>query len=175
MQEEIRFLLCPELVVARLFTETLADNECLLVTGAEQFSRYHGYASTFEWAGPYRDETVRDAWGRRQTVVVAMDALRLGGSKKQRAGQFHPRLLRRELNKAFCAFSTSDQHATPPCGRHCAVATGNWGCGAFGGDVRLKALLQVVCVCVCVCVCVFFVMFKHCTNLESFILAALAH
>lgn len=25
-----------------------------------------------------------------------------------------------------------------------AVATGNWGCGAFGGDTRLKALLQIM-------------------------------
>jgi len=24
-----------------------------------------------------------------------------------------------------------------------AVATGNWGCGAFGGDPQLKALIQV--------------------------------
>ena len=31
-----------------------------------------------------------------------------------------------------------------PCGRGMAVATGNWGCGAFGGDVRLKALLQLM-------------------------------
>ena len=57
------------------------------------------------------------------------------------------------------------------------VVTGNWGCGEFGGDPQLKALLQwmavslsgrpemvyctfynqqlrKVCVCVCVCVCV---------------------
>ena len=31
-----------------------------------------------------------------------------------------------------------------PCGQSMAVATGNWGCGAFGGDVRLKALLQLM-------------------------------
>ena len=24
------------------------------------------------------------------------------------------------------------------------VATGNWGCGAFGGDSRLKALIQIM-------------------------------
>lgn len=33
---------------------------------------------------------------------------------------------------------------TTSCGRGMAVATGNWGCGAFGGEVRLKALLQLM-------------------------------
>jgi len=33
VQEEILFLMSPELIVARLFTEKLADNECLKITG----------------------------------------------------------------------------------------------------------------------------------------------
>lgn len=137
VQEEIRFLVCPELMVSRLFTEALEDNECLVVTGAEQFSSYHGYSSGFEWAGSVTDSTVRDGWGRRQTVVVAMDALHL----RDKDSQFKPGLLRRELNKAYCGFMGGDP---TPCGRGMAVATGNWGCGAFGGDVRLKALLQLM-------------------------------
>lgn len=36
VQEEIRFLQCPELIVARLFTEKLSDNECLKITGRHQ-------------------------------------------------------------------------------------------------------------------------------------------
>ena len=40
VQEEIRFLICPELIVSRLFTEELDNNECLVMTGAEQFSNY---------------------------------------------------------------------------------------------------------------------------------------
>ena len=39
----------------------------------------------------------------------------------------------RELNKAYCGFRTTE---TTPCGRGMAVATGNWGCGAFGGNLR---------------------------------------
>ena len=35
----------------------------------------------------------------------------------------------RELNKAYCAIIES-VHPTPS-GRSMAVATGNWGCGAF--------------------------------------------
>ena len=33
VQEEIRFLLCPELIVSRLFTEVLDANECLIIKG----------------------------------------------------------------------------------------------------------------------------------------------
>ena len=40
VQQEIRFLVCPELIASRLFTERLEDNECLIVTGVERFSDY---------------------------------------------------------------------------------------------------------------------------------------
>ena len=43
--------------------------------------------------------------------------------------------LRRELNKAYCGYMTSDLYPTPS-GQSMAVATGNWGCGAFGGNPR---------------------------------------
>jgi len=33
VQEEIRFVVFPEMIVSRLFTEELADHECLVVTG----------------------------------------------------------------------------------------------------------------------------------------------
>ena len=33
VQEEIRFLICPELIVSRLFTEALDANECVVMTG----------------------------------------------------------------------------------------------------------------------------------------------
>ena len=42
--------------------------------------------------------------------------------------------MRRELNKALAAFSFSAPEKT--------IATGKWGCGAFGGDPQLKFLLQ---------------------------------
>ena len=33
VQEDIRFVICPEMIVSRLFTEALDDNECLIMTG----------------------------------------------------------------------------------------------------------------------------------------------
>ncbi|XP_019510604.1 PREDICTED: LOW QUALITY PROTEIN: poly(ADP-ribose) glycohydrolase [Hipposideros armiger] len=136
VQEEIRFLINPELIVSRLFTEVLDHNECLIITGTEQYSEYTGYAETYRWARSHDDGSERDAWQRRCTEIVAIDALHF----RRYLDQFVPEKIRRELNKAYCGFlrpGVSSENLS-------AVATGNWGCGAFGGDARLKALIQIL-------------------------------
>ena len=40
VQEEIRFLICPELILSRLFVEELDANEVVVITGTEMFSTY---------------------------------------------------------------------------------------------------------------------------------------
>ncbi|XP_061646747.1 poly(ADP-ribose) glycohydrolase isoform X2 [Phyllopteryx taeniolatus] len=136
VQEEIRFIINPELIVSRLFTEALEHNECLIITGAEQYSRYSGYAETYKWDECYKDETPRDDWQRRCTEIVAIDALKY----KHFLEQFLPEKMTRELNKAYCGFFRNNANR-----KHLsAIATGNWGCGAFGGDTRLKALIQLM-------------------------------
>ncbi|XP_005992474.1 poly(ADP-ribose) glycohydrolase isoform X2 [Latimeria chalumnae] len=136
VQEEIRFIINPELIVSRLFTEVLDHNECLIITGAEQYSNYEGYAESYRWAGKHTDETPRDDWQRRCTEIVAMDAFDF----RTYLDQFVPEKIRRELNKAYCGFVRPGI----PHQNLSAVATGNWGCGVFGGDPRLKALLQMM-------------------------------
>lgn len=136
VQEEIRFVINPELIVSRLFTEVLESNECLIITGTEQYSKYSGYAESYKWVGSYKDETPRDDWQRRCTEIVAIDAYKY----RHFLEQFFPEKMTRELNKAYCGFfrpNANRQHLS-------AVATGNWGCGAFGGDTRLKALIQLM-------------------------------
>ncbi|XP_008284662.1 poly(ADP-ribose) glycohydrolase [Stegastes partitus] len=134
VQEEIRFVINPELIVSRLFTEALEHNECLIITGTEQYSKYSGYAESYKWKDSYKDETPRDDWQRRCTEIVAIDALKY----RHFLEQFLPEKMTRELNKAYCGFYRNNANS-----KHLsAVATGNWGCGAFGGDTRLKALIQ---------------------------------
>lgn len=136
VQEEIRFLINPELIVSRLFTEALEHNECLIITGTEQYSKYSGYAESYKWKANHKDDTPRDGWNRRCTEIVALDALKY----RHFMEQFQPDKITRELNKAYCGFrrpNVDTQNLS-------AIATGNWGCGAFGGDTRLKALLQLM-------------------------------
>ncbi|XP_061611839.1 poly(ADP-ribose) glycohydrolase isoform X1 [Phyllopteryx taeniolatus] len=136
VQEEIRFLINPELIVSRLFTEALDHDECLIITGTQQYSKYTGYAQTYKFGGSHQDTTPRDDWKRRCTEIVAIDALPF----RNYLEQFHPERIDRELNKAYCGFARPGEHSN----NLSAVATGNWGCGVFGGDARLKALLQML-------------------------------
>lgn len=100
VQEEIRFVICPELLCSRLFTEVLDDNECLLMLGCERFNRYNGYASTFEWTGDYRDNTPLDSSRRRKCAIVAIDAVHF----KSKVTQYNDGMLLRELNKVQVIF-----------------------------------------------------------------------
>ncbi|BFZ14821.1 hypothetical protein BsWGS_17860 [Bradybaena similaris] len=133
MQEEILFVICPEMILSRLFTEALTDSEVLIMTGCERFSTYNGHSDTFKYGGDYVDHTEVDEWGRRYTEVVAMDALVFHEYKTQ----FEKDKILRELKKAYCAFKGSQLTNHLP-----AVCTGNWGTGAFGGDKQLKAIIQ---------------------------------
>ncbi|XP_064799263.1 poly(ADP-ribose) glycohydrolase isoform X2 [Oncorhynchus masou masou] len=137
VQEEILFLMNPELIVSRLFTEKLGDNECLFITGSQQFSQYSGYSDTFKWEGPHRDDIERDEWQRLHRQIVAMDALHFRHQREQ----YNMKQVTRELNKAYCGFKADDNtypDFLPD------IATGNWGCGAFNGDPKLKALVQLM-------------------------------
>ena len=139
VQEEIRFVICPELLISRLFTEKLLDNEVIIICGSQRFSTYSGYANTFEWRGGYNDDTPYDEWGRRMTRIVAMDALYFNHSEVDI--QYERKHFERELNKAFCAF-LERRYSEPK--NKCAIASGNWGCGAFNGDPLLKTIIQVM-------------------------------
>ncbi|KAF8566618.1 hypothetical protein P879_04990 [Paragonimus westermani] len=140
VQEEIMFVLRPELLAACLFMERLDDDETVIVEGVEQYSTSHGYADNFRWAADYRESQAgnqRDEWGRWRTTVVAMDALYFDSSE----AQYLPKSILRELNKAYCGFTdTLEPNRALPS----VVATGNWGCGAFRGDTDLKALIQMM-------------------------------
>ncbi|XP_035917931.1 poly(ADP-ribose) glycohydrolase [Anopheles stephensi] len=140
VQEEIRCVINPELLVGRLLFESLRETEAYFVLGSEQYCTYANYASSFTFQADYRDVTPRDASGRRRCYIVGLDAIRMQPGIDQYAEQ----ALRRELGKAYAGFrdGLGGRSLAP------GIATGNWGCGAFGGHAPLKALLQLMVACV---------------------------
>jgi poly(ADP-ribose) glycohydrolase len=124
----------PELIISKLFTERLDDDEALIIIGCEQFSSYTGYASTFKFAGDFIDATPLDVYRRRKCRVVAIDAL----SYRNQHDQFKEATLRRELNKAYVGFFRDSGNDQAP------VATGLWGAGAFNGHTVKTALIQLM-------------------------------
>lgn len=73
------------------------------------------------------------------TNICAIDAIPFK-SKISRLNQFERYSILREFNKCLVGFRPSihlqDSLAPQP------IATGNWGCGAFGGDMQLKFVIQ---------------------------------
>ncbi|RMZ94362.1 poly(ADP-ribose) glycohydrolase-like, partial [Brachionus plicatilis] len=132
VQEEIRFLMCPELIVSMLFMEPMANNECIIIRGSEQFSTYSGYAWSFKWSGNFEDNIQKDKCGRKMTDVLAIDALYYQDSKIQ----YKKKFIDREITKAYIGFSSG--------AKQMPIASGNWGCGVFNGDIQLKFIIQLI-------------------------------
>lgn len=137
VQEEIRFCISPECLVSRYLCESLSDNESLLIIGTERYSKYSGYASSTQFSGPYEDSSEIDEKYRRKSVISAIDAIHFYKPDIQ----FQPKLIYREINKAYVGFLCRDD-----CNyiKQMDIATGNWGCGAFKGDKSLKFFIQLV-------------------------------
>eukprot|EP01012_Entosiphon_sulcatum_P006965 TRINITY_DN1341_c0_g1_i1.p1 TRINITY_DN1341_c0_g1~~TRINITY_DN1341_c0_g1_i1.p1 ORF type:complete len:595 (+),score=84.70 TRINITY_DN1341_c0_g1_i1:38-1822(+) len=137
VQEEIMMAQFPEMIVARLVTEALEDNEAIIFTGVERFSAVSGYGDKVEFRGPVTDRS-RVESNIRQRTICAVDAFDFSQPDTTIEEQFSPRYLNRELGKAYTGFSAASVNASSQ-----GLATGNWGCGAFKGDRELKALLQL--------------------------------
>ena len=109
VQEEIRFMICPELIASMLFTEQLDDLECLIISGHERYSNYRGYASNFQFNGNHVDRTEMDTspeqGNKRKSYLVAIDALYFRDSDPQ----YNEYNIVRELNKAFVGFHSEEE------------------------------------------------------------------
>ena len=96
VQEEIRFSICPEFLVSILFLEFLEDNEVAYLIGAEQYSKYKGYASTLCFNGDHSDEKIPiDDFKRKDINLLVLDAIHFKTVESQFS---YPQILR-ELNK----------------------------------------------------------------------------
>lgn len=133
VQEEIMFSICPEMNVGRLFSPRMKDHQAICITGTEQFTLPIGYGHHLEFGGLYKDQStvIND---KRQSFVAAIDALDFRGLPTSM--QFTQDGILRELNKSYTAMSVPQIPST--------VATGNWGCGVFGGNAELKLLIRWV-------------------------------
>eukprot|EP00455_Lapot_gusevi_P054377 TRINITY_DN86_c0_g2_i3.p1 TRINITY_DN86_c0_g2~~TRINITY_DN86_c0_g2_i3.p1 ORF type:complete len:486 (-),score=67.17 TRINITY_DN86_c0_g2_i3:237-1694(-) len=134
VQEEIRFCISTECLVSILFCEVMHLTESITIVGAERFCDYKGYGATLKFAGNYQDDTPRDGRNRVATAIVAIDAI-----VARSTNQFTSDNVWREFLKAFCGFSVEESVFERPVPD---IATGNWGCGAFGGSIPLKAMIQ---------------------------------
>merc|ERR1719281_2080500 len=98
----------------------MSDTEAICISGALKYSLTTGFKSSFEFAGDYDNRRAGPP-----PTVCAIDAIRGGGPAMTEVA------LLRDINKARIAFEGARQ-----------VATGHWGCGAFGNNHDLMFLKQ---------------------------------
>ena len=164
VQEEIMFTVCPELITGMLLMESMDENEAIVISGFEQYCKYSGYARSFKCKGDYCEQEEAE-----RNYLVAIDALDY--RSRDTNNQFKTSSMLREIIKAYTGFS---KFSHPPLfssiSYPSAIATGNWGCGAFKGDPVLKSLLQWVAASEAGCSEMLYCSFSHqdLVNLKAF-------
>ncbi|KAF1759572.1 hypothetical protein GCK72_016039 [Caenorhabditis remanei] len=145
-QEEIRFLMCPEMIVGMLLSKTAMHNtESFSIIGAYVYSSYDGYGKSLKWKplqpedADQNDTSLRDKYGRLPVETIAIDAIQYNRWNALRE-QVDGENIIREILKAITGFTAQDGRPfeTVP------IRTGWWGCGAFGGCKQMKFMIQVV-------------------------------
>jgi poly(ADP-ribose) glycohydrolase len=119
LQEEIRFITCPELIVSKLFCPLMMDNEAVVIDGVVQYTEHEGYADTFTCLGGLLEGPLISPQS-----IVAIDAVDFSQGKPYRPDdQYSKPLVERELLKAYAGFASV--------GNAKSIVTGNWGGGCF--------------------------------------------
>ena len=115
-QEELLLGTSLESTPVVLFNEVLLEKDALLIQGVKRDVLFKGYGFSVKYAG-----VPENNGDRVKRKILAMDAYCCIGDEKVQLQSQH---MKRELNKAYCAFSMVTSSV---------VDSGHWGCGAFGG------------------------------------------
>lgn len=126
VQEELLFLTYPELVLSKLFMpDAMRTDEAVVMTGAIRMSDYTYATDRKVIPQQLTDYPIGGDF-------VAIDAFDFGNNPET---QYNKRAIDRELTKAYAGFNQEG---------YTHIRTGNWGSGAFGGDNRLKLIIQLL-------------------------------
>ncbi|KIO31102.1 hypothetical protein M407DRAFT_241982 [Tulasnella calospora MUT 4182] len=135
--EEVAVGTTPEACPIVLVTRPLKDDQVLVLTGVESLVVVEGHGRSARMTRVHHTiPPTRDSLWRTRTMLF-MDALELDGyDSSGTLPDLLPGHVDRELQKAYTAFSS--RSPTP----YAFVATGLWGCGAFGGNDEVKTMIQ---------------------------------
>eukprot|EP01127_Copromyxa_protea_P018680 TRINITY_DN5935_c0_g1_i1.p1 TRINITY_DN5935_c0_g1~~TRINITY_DN5935_c0_g1_i1.p1 ORF type:complete len:486 (-),score=78.24 TRINITY_DN5935_c0_g1_i1:88-1521(-) len=141
-QEEMAFILRPESIVSLLLiptSEDLAENEAIVISGAECFSSYSGFGATFTYTGtlPPENRQIFEPTNSLSINLVCVDALSCTGIFLQ----FEQASIHRELCKLYTGVYNWREKTDK---EEQIYATSHWGCGINGGNRQLKAIEQLL-------------------------------
>ena len=133
VQEEILFAVEPEAIVSMLLMEVMDDNDAIRIDNLIQYSNYSGYAFSFK----YEESAIKDEQNLIRHNIIAIDAVELFNS-----GGVDQDSVMRDLIKAYVGFNLINFDDKDVAKMTKTISSGNWGCGAFGGDYELKFIQQ---------------------------------
>ncbi|KAG9389994.1 Poly(ADP-ribose) glycohydrolase [Carpediemonas membranifera] len=162
VQEEIMFATHPELLLTMLLCQSMKADEAVVVSGYRRYAAHRGYSHDTLFAGPYRAvppgcslTIAGQTLTLLATSMIAIDAIYFSAHHRT----FGVGSTKRDLTKATIGFLPTPYVASLPSARlhvageamvveakvpfPTAVATGNWGCGAFNGNPYAKAGIQL--------------------------------
>ena len=139
VQEELMFAMQPELACAMAFMEVMDPSDAIRIDNTLCHSYGRGYAATFKFDKNALPAPKLARRGGRVPRVIAMDAIIQGYDD-----QFGREVINRDIHKAFVCFQlgANPERLGVEKDVEATVATGNWGCGAFGGNHELKFMEQ---------------------------------
>ena len=144
VQEEILFAVEPEATVAMLFMEVMDKNDAIGIFNTIQYSNYTGYGYSFE----FKESAIPEDYTKiKKHKIIAIDAIPCYSNYNynnyfQNYSKQKEEDIKRDIHKAFVGFNIINLDTEKDIEK--TIATGNWGCGAFGGNHALKFFQQWV-------------------------------
>ena len=134
VQEEILFTIEPEAMVSMLFMEVMDKNDAIGIYNTIQYSKYKGYKNKFEFQG----NAITNDTQIKKHKIIAIDAFPMKKLSNPN-DNYNQVIIMRDIHKAYVGFNLINyENKNEPK----TIATGNWGCGAFGGNHELKFIQQ---------------------------------
>ena len=118
--------------------EVMSDNDAIGIYNTIQYSNYKGYGYSFTYDGCAID--FKDDKNNKKHRIIAIDAISLRYSYNFffSSNKTSSQDINRDIHKAYVGFSLANLDNSI----EKTISTGNWGCGAFGGNHELKFIQQ---------------------------------
>lgn len=129
-QEEIMFSIHPECFAGLLFCETMDEGEAIRISNVRPYCQTTGFQDSFRVQGSIDQQ---DSFACTPKTILAMDSSIAFLTENTMSNQCKGPDRDRDILKAVTAFPDE-----------AVIATGHWGCGAFGGNVYCKFLVQLI-------------------------------
>ena len=139
VQEEILFAIDPEAIVSLYFMEVMDNNDAIGIFNTIQYSKYRGYGSSFEFESSAILDP-NDTTNIKRHRIIAIDAVVNSYKFGLIDNNEHQKEINRDIHKAYIGFNLINYETEKQTEK--TIATGNWGCGVFGGNHELKFIQQ---------------------------------